>query len=235
MLTDKLNKSLLTIFANLSNFKIPENEGKSLKPTYEEKLKLVAFTNQITHGKFLPEKALELGALEVIGQDRRSAWQALGDMSEREAMEGFVMLLMKIYPFPETAIEVENRDIHKKGGDEDLNEVEDDEQRIKSIKEMLNQRSYYTFKELAEKRCPGNPEQQTFCIKNLQEQHYQQYLKELRIKDEDFNQTKNLKNSKKVDDEWEDLSETTNENLENCEDQAILDKEKEVWKFFCCK
>lgn len=39
--------------------------------SYEERLKLVALTFQVSHGKFDPQTASPLGVLDVIGRDRR--------------------------------------------------------------------------------------------------------------------------------------------------------------------
>merc|ERR1712083_1028389 len=69
-----------------------ENEGKSVQLNYDEKLKLVALTQQAAHGKLSdqPEESLStLGAFDVIGKDRRNAWAALGDLSKEDSMTGF--------------------------------------------------------------------------------------------------------------------------------------------------
>ena len=70
-----------------------ENEGKSVQLNYDEKLKLVALTQQATHGK-LSDQSEEtlptLGAFDVIGKDRRNAWAALGDLSKEDSMKGFI-------------------------------------------------------------------------------------------------------------------------------------------------
>jgi len=39
--------------------------------SYEERLKLIGLTYQVTHGKFDPQTAPPLGVLDVIGKDRR--------------------------------------------------------------------------------------------------------------------------------------------------------------------
>ena len=65
---------------------------------YDDKLKLVALTQQATHGKLIEENLSPLGALDVIGKDRRNAWQALGDMSQDEAMFNFLESVGEIMP-----------------------------------------------------------------------------------------------------------------------------------------
>ncbi|CAE1157354.1 ACBD3 [Acanthosepion pharaonis] len=49
--------------------------------TYKDKLKLVAYTKQVAHGKYRTDVFPEVGLLDVVGNDRRQAWQSLGDMS----------------------------------------------------------------------------------------------------------------------------------------------------------
>ena len=54
---------------------------------YDQKLKLVALTQQANHGTFSEENLPALGALDVIGKDRRSAWASLGDISKDESIK----------------------------------------------------------------------------------------------------------------------------------------------------
>ena len=75
-----------------------ENEGKSVQLQYNDKLKLVALTQQAHHGRLKEADLPPLGALDVIGRDRRSAWSALEDMSKEEAMKGFVEGVAEFMP-----------------------------------------------------------------------------------------------------------------------------------------
>ncbi|GBN72291.1 Golgi resident protein GCP60 [Araneus ventricosus] len=77
---------------------LKEKEGKAFHISYKDKLSLVAFSKQVIHGKFIEEKSPPVGYLDVIGRDRRQAWQALGDMSQRDAKSGFINLLNNICP-----------------------------------------------------------------------------------------------------------------------------------------
>lgn len=72
---------------------LTDKEGKALHLSYEDRLKLVAYTQQTVHGPLDPNSASPLGVLDVIGRDRRAAWQALGQMSQIQAMAGFVHTL----------------------------------------------------------------------------------------------------------------------------------------------
>lgn len=179
-----------------------EKEGKAVHLSYEDKLKLVAFTQQVTHGKCSVENAPPPGVLDVIGRDRRVAWQNLGDISREEAMEGFVVLLDKLCPLFKTVVEAQKRDTEEKERlrkeeelrsaerERELRELEkqrllDEEERTKrenqrrQIQEALNQQTYHQFKAYAEQQYPGNPEQQGVLVRQLQEQHYHQYMQQL--------------------------------------------------------
>lgn len=179
-----------------------EKEGKAVHLSYEDKLKLVAFTQQVMHGKCTAKNAPPLGVLDVIGRDRRLAWQNLGDISKEQAMEGFIILLDKLCPLFKTVVEAQKRDIEEKKRlkkEEESKRIEEEkrlaelaeaqkreeEERLKletqkrQIQDALNRQTYYQFKVYAEQQYPGNPEQQAVLIRQLQEQHYHQYMQQL--------------------------------------------------------
>lgn len=202
-----------------------EKEGKAVHLSYEDKLKLVAFTQQVTHGKCTAENAPPLGVLDVIGKNRRLAWQNLGDISKEQAMEGFIILLDKLCPLFRTVVEAQKRDIEEKlrlrkeeearklEEERRLKELEEqkkkeDEARLKEeiqrrqIQDALNQQTYYQFKMYAEQQYPGNPEQQGVLIRQLQEQHYHQYMQQLR------------QNQLVIEDQTPEINNTTIENAQ---------------------
>lgn len=72
---------------------ISDKDGKAVHLSYEDRLKLVAYTQQTAHGPLDSNSASPLGVLDVIGRDRRAAWQALGQMSQIQAMAGFIHTL----------------------------------------------------------------------------------------------------------------------------------------------
>uniref|UniRef100_A0A8B9QBR6 ACB domain-containing protein n=1 Tax=Apteryx owenii TaxID=8824 RepID=A0A8B9QBR6_APTOW len=74
-------------------FSSTEKDGKAFHPTYEEKLKLVALHKQVLLGPYNPDTCPEVGFFDVLGNDRRKEWAALGNMSKQEAMTEFVKLL----------------------------------------------------------------------------------------------------------------------------------------------
>ncbi|KOC60036.1 Protein TMED8 [Habropoda laboriosa] len=202
-----------------------EKEGKAVHLSYEDKLKLVALTQQVTHGKCTPENAPPLGVLDVIGRDRRLAWQNLGSISKEQAMEGFILLLDKLCPLFRTVVEAQRRDVEEKlrlKKEEEARKLEEerklkelDEQKQKEaearlkeemqrrqIQDALNQQTYYQFKMYAEQQYPGNPEQQGVLIRQLQEQHYHQYMQQLR------------QNQLVIDEQTTEMNNTTTENVE---------------------
>ncbi|KAL6440125.1 hypothetical protein ACFW04_003025 [Cataglyphis niger] len=218
-----------------------EKEGKAVHLSYEDKLKLVAFTQQVTHGKCTSENAPPLGVLDVIGRDRRLAWQNLGDISKEQAMEGFIVLLDKLCPLFRTVVEAQKRDFEEKQRlkkeeeakklDEErkLKELEEErkkqeEERLKEetqrrqIQDALNQQTYYQFKVYAEQQYPGNPEQQGVLIRQLQEQHYHQYMQQLKqnqlvIEDQTEEEKKNIEpEDTTCKDNDDDNKDDTNEN-----------------------
>jgi golgi resident protein GCP60 len=50
---------------------ISEKEGKAVHLSYDDKLKLVAYTQQVVHGLYKSENLPPLGVFDVIGRDRR--------------------------------------------------------------------------------------------------------------------------------------------------------------------
>lgn len=241
-----------------------EKEGKAVHLSYEDKLKLVAFTQQVTHGKCTAENAPPLGVLDMIGRDRRLAWQNLGDISKEQAMEGFIVLLDKLCPLFRTVVEAQKRDFEEKQRlkreeeakkleeEKKLKELEDEkkkqeEERLKEetqrrqIQDALNQQTYYQFKVYAEQQYPGNPEQQGVLIRQLQEQHYHQYMQQLHqnqlvIEDQteeeeeeekEKTKKKNVQRAENItckdDDDDDDNKDNTNENVNDEDSDEVED------------
>lgn len=181
-----------------------QNSGKAIHLSYEDNLKLVAFTNQANNGPFNEKCAPELGIFDVIGKDRRLHWQQLGDISKAQAMEGFINLLDRMCSSFKPYIEAVKQDnetklkleLQKK--QEALKQLEKDkelqakqqqeeEERYKEelqrrqLKDALNQQTYQQFKSYAVKQFPGSPEQQAVLICQLQKEHYHQYMQQLHL------------------------------------------------------
>jgi len=60
-----------------------------LNYSYDKKCKLLAYTQQVKLGPFDPNIHGNVGVLDVIGKDRKIAWQKLGSMSRTVALARF--------------------------------------------------------------------------------------------------------------------------------------------------
>ncbi|XP_069117100.1 Golgi resident protein GCP60-like [Argopecten irradians] len=182
-----------------------EKDGKAIHLTYKDKLKLVAYTKQASHGKYRNDISPEVGFLDVVGSDRRQAWQVLGDMSQEKAMEEFITLLDSLStlfrPFID-AHKVEHLEKIRKQKEEEerkrQEEVEREKQRLEEeakrqlemekqkqmeqemqIRTALNQQTAVQFSQYAQQQYPTNKQQQEELIRQLQEQHFQQYMQQV--------------------------------------------------------
>lgn len=174
-------------------------EGKILNLSYEDKIKLVAFSKQVAFGKCNEETLPQLGVLDVIGRNRRLAWKELGDMSSEEAMTNFIdLLLSKCFlfkPFIDAHLaqkqevnqtpKIENMKEEEKLNNGQINDIQVnqdasiDEKKRRLIQDALNQQTYVQFRVYAEDQFPGNPEQQAVLVRQLQDQHYLQYMQQI--------------------------------------------------------
>lgn len=68
---------------------------------------MLAFSKQVLHGPYVDavDKLPPLGALDVVGKDRRLAWQKLGNLSADQARMGFIELLSRKCPLFSAYIE----------------------------------------------------------------------------------------------------------------------------------
>merc|ERR1712023_130888 len=65
----------------------------ALTLNYFDKVKLVALWKQATVGKYNQATAPAVGYFDVIGNDRKKAWEALGDMAPDVAKQNFCDIL----------------------------------------------------------------------------------------------------------------------------------------------
>ncbi|XP_039756976.1 Golgi resident protein GCP60 isoform X2 [Pararge aegeria] len=220
-----------------------DKEGKAMHLSYEDRLKLVAYTQQAAHGPLDSNSAPPLGVLDVIGRDRRGAWQALGQMSQIQAMAGFIHTLDRLCPLfkpyleaiqkdlenkkqqglkkaeeEKAHMELQNRIILEKQKQENSNITE--EQQVQRIKDALNVQTYQQFFEYAQQQFPGNCDQQAILIRQLQDQHYQQYIQQLAVDQRLANS--NLKYKVESDEENDNEKEEIDCNL-NDSKPALMD------------
>ncbi|XP_046635596.1 Golgi resident protein GCP60-like isoform X1 [Daphnia pulicaria] len=181
---------------------LKDKEGKAFHLGYDQKCKLLAFTQQVSNGPFNPDLHGNVGVLDVIGKDRKIAWQKLGDIGRESAMLSFVEILNSACPLFHACVEAHKKEIEMKAEKEkedlefQLKEVErlkieaeedakreiqmkEQEEKRKQIKEALNLQTYDQFKTYAEQQYPENPDQQAILIRQLQEQHYIQYMQQI--------------------------------------------------------
>lgn len=120
-------------------------------------------------------------------------------MHKAQAMEGFVDLLDKQCPSFRPYVEAIKQDREEKRriaqAEEEkrrvISEVEQKRQKIiedeqhkeeiqkRRLQDALNQQTFCQFKEYAEKQFPGNTDEQARLIKQLQNEHYHQYIQQL--------------------------------------------------------
>ncbi|XP_077995076.1 Golgi resident protein GCP60-like [Glandiceps talaboti] len=182
-----------------------EMEGKVLHLSYKDKLKLVAYYKQVSHGKYDPTSSPPVGVLDVIGSDRRKEWQSLGDMERESAKQAFCNLLDKRCPTLQPWIEAHKREKEeqerkRKEEEERRRQEEEEKERQKleeiarkqaeeenlrqeqqrlQIKQTLDQQTYPQFAQYAAQHYPDSQEQQQTLIKQLQENYFAQYMQQV--------------------------------------------------------
>ncbi|XP_065055529.1 Golgi resident protein GCP60-like [Rhopilema esculentum] len=87
---------------------------KVLNLNYEDKLLLVAYYKQISCGNYDSSKMPETGYFDVVGSDRRKAWQALANVPVEDAMIKFCQILEKGSALYEPYMEAQKRDKEEK-------------------------------------------------------------------------------------------------------------------------
>ncbi|NXX93304.1 GCP60 protein, partial [Centropus bengalensis] len=120
-----------------------EKDGKAFHPTYEEKLKLVALHKQVLLGPYNADTCPEVGFFDVLGNDRRKEWAALGNMSKQKAMTEFVKLLNRcchLFSTYVTSHKIEKEEQEKKRREEEERRRREEEERERLQKEEEKRR-----------------------------------------------------------------------------------------------
>lgn len=179
-----------------------DKSGKAVHLSYEDNLKLIAFTQQVSHGPLDAATAPPLGVFDMIGRNRRLAWQQLGSLTRPQAQDGFLELLDRLCPMFKPYVEAIKQDRsekrrvaaeaerrtneqheHERRRSEEQRRVEDqrtrEEQQRRQLQDALNQQTFEQFRAYAEKQYPGNPDEQALLIRQLQTEHYHQYMQQL--------------------------------------------------------
>ncbi|XP_052768602.1 Golgi resident protein GCP60-like [Mya arenaria] len=182
-----------------------DQDGKGLHLSYRDKLRIVALTKQVVHGKYTPGVSPDVGFLDVVGNDRKQMWVSLGDMTRDTAMKEFVSMLERLCPQFTPFLQAQKAERiekeRKKQEEEEARRreqeeserkaLEDEAQRQlqlekqrqqeqeKQIRAALNQQTAQQFRQYAAQQFPGNTKQQEELIAQLQEQHFQQYMQQV--------------------------------------------------------
>nr|XP_046919685.1 Golgi resident protein GCP60-like isoform X1 [Dermatophagoides farinae] len=215
-----------------------ENEGKAFHPSYDQRNMLVALTLQEKHGKFNQEKAIPLGALDFVGHDRRNAWISLNTMPANEARQQFFELLDKLCPFFRSYLiavrcdmeekerkqkeleelklrkleELEKCRAEEEARAEEVEKQQQNEKQKLVIKELLNRQTINQFTTYAQQQYPDSIELQEQLVKQLQEQHFQQYIEQMTMDQQGQSNNNHYLPSCNVD-----TSDVNNGNLLQCE------------------
>jgi len=56
---------------SIPEFDILDQQGRGLHLSYKDKLRIVALTKQVIHGKYRPDVSPDVGFLDVVGNDRK--------------------------------------------------------------------------------------------------------------------------------------------------------------------
>ena len=148
-----------------------ENEGRNFHLAYQDKIDLVAYTQQANHGSLKQANLPPLGTLDIIGKERRAAWEKLGELSKEEAKSNFTSQLYKIAPgFKEFVAEQSKAEIEKQIEEVKLLKEKEEEEVItkareeerlkeetqrRAIQDALNKQTFQQFKGYAEQQYPG--------------------------------------------------------------------------------
>ncbi|CAF1331360.1 unnamed protein product [Adineta ricciae] len=192
---------------NMARHFLKEKQGsKAIQLKYADNIRFAALTKQATIGKWDASYTQNVGLLDVVGNDRKQAWIALGDMSQDRAKEEFIKFLFERCPTFRLHLEahhVENEEKDRLRKEDEIrrsleqeaqqarqHELEQvsrlEEQRKKreefqrkQIQDALNQQTYPQFKAYAEQQYRDNRQAQDELIRQLQEQHFQQYMQQV--------------------------------------------------------
>lgn len=140
-----------------------EKDGKAFHPTYEEKLKLVALHKQVLLGPYNPDTSPEVGFFDVLGNDRRREWAALGNMERQEAMTEFVTLLHRCCHLFSTyvtshKIEREEQERRRREEEERRRREEEERQRLQREEEKRRQEEEERLRREEEERLRAEDE-----------------------------------------------------------------------------
>ncbi|KAK6754494.1 hypothetical protein RB195_013477 [Necator americanus] len=167
-------------------YKEKEKAG-NLSISYDDRVMLMALSKQVRLGPFA-DNSDSAGFFDLLGNDIAKAWRDLGQRSRDDSMASFIFLMDRVCPpfknfiadhLEPTAESSELRQLDASAPQEHHVNWEVFEAQKKQIQEALNAQTFHQFSAYAQQQFPGQPEQQSALIRQLQEQHYQQYMSQV--------------------------------------------------------
>ncbi|XP_038617116.1 Golgi resident protein GCP60 [Tachyglossus aculeatus] len=150
-----------------------EKDGKAFHPTYEEKLKLVALHKQVLLGPYNPDTCPEVGFFDVLGNDRRKEWAALGNLAKEDAMTEFVKLLNRcchLFSTYVTSHKIEKEEQEKKRKEEEERRRQEEEERERLQKEEEKRRREEEERQRREEEERRRIEEERFRLEQQKQQ-----------------------------------------------------------------
>ncbi|XP_020642233.1 Golgi resident protein GCP60 [Pogona vitticeps] len=150
-----------------------EKDGKAFHPSYEEKLRLVALHKQVLLGPYNPDTCPEVGFFDVLGNDRRKEWAALGNMTKQDAMTEFVKLLNRcchLFSTYVTSHKIEREEQEKKRREEEERRRREEEERERLQKEEEKRRQEEEERQRREEEERRRIEEERFRMEQQKQQ-----------------------------------------------------------------
>ncbi|EJD75819.1 hypothetical protein LOAG_17104 [Loa loa] len=189
LIMNKFGAPLEDVYKLAVSFYRERKQSCELMVPYEKRLLFMAYSKQVRHGPY-DAAADDSGWFDLIGNDRMKAWKDLGNLSASDAMSAFITLLDVVCPpfrdFVSEHLQSQTnlRSEHQQNNvqsdaSQAMNDMEKFEAQRQQIQEALNRQTYHQFRAYAQQQFVGDLIQQEALIKQLQEQHYQQYMAQI--------------------------------------------------------
>lgn len=202
------NMTTEEIYSLAREFVKAKEGSKAIQLSYNDRNLLYVLTKQI-NSKKLDDEQNKIGFLDLVGKDRIQLWKSMGNLTKNDAMNKYIDLITRTCPLFHAHFEAHKRHLEeierqrlklieeeeqlrkemteqkeKKLREEDLKQLEESKKRReeiqrRQIQEALNQQTFPHFKAYAEQQHPNNSQAQEELIKQLQEQHFEQYMNQV--------------------------------------------------------
>ncbi|CAF1604845.1 unnamed protein product [Rotaria magnacalcarata] len=186
--------------------KFVKEKKEQIQLKYGDNIRLIALSKQEKLGKWNASYTRNVGFLDVVGNDRKQAWIALGDMTKEQAMEEYVKLLLDRCSIFRIHLQIQDvkyvADDQSRQDYDTCRQLEQEAEKVsqyelaqvlrlekqkkkrenlqrKQIQDALNQQTYSQFKAYAEQQYKDNRAAQEDLIGQLQEQHFQKYMQQV--------------------------------------------------------